>query len=631
VPTPAFDESKAIGSAEVQGTGGNGLKCHTAADAGSPTITILPEGANVIVMARPEGDWVSIACGGRLGFANVRYIYSGGAAPTDFSAEDTGGRVLVQGTGGGGLNCRASASLSGAHITLVPEGATLTIRGVPRGSWLPVVCAGRNGFVYVDYVSEPMGSSSTLQFTTASGSTATVVGTNGDGVRCRTRATTTDGAIITVLREGTRVTLRGTPSRGWAPVVCGGRNGYVSTDFLRITSGSDSSSGSGSTSGGSVPGSTSSGTARVTGTGSGGLNCRAGAGTQYRIITVLRAESTVTLRGAASGGWQPVVCGGQNGFVSSQYLTAASSGSGTGSTATGWATVTGTGGAGVRCRTRTTSLGANIMLVREGQRVALRGTPSRGWAPVICGGRNGYIALQYLSIGSGSTPGTTPAPSTTIGLRSGDHAKALSNLNLRYSASLGSGVAAVAPAGTVVLIRGGATNGFYPVDWDGLRGYMSDDYLAKSNAPLSQRGGSGSDTSGGGGATPGGGTSAAGNAIVNFAMGYRGYPYRWATHGPSSFDCSGFTYWVIKNVTGKNIWYGLYTQLSAGTPVSRSQLQPGDLVFFQNTYKAGVSHVGIYIGNNRFIHAQNESTGVVISDLHSSYYGPRWYGGVRIR
>jgi hypothetical protein len=72
VPTPAFDESKAIGSAEVQGTGGNGLKCHTAADAGSPTITILPEGANVIVMARPEGDWVSIACGGRLGFANVR-------------------------------------------------------------------------------------------------------------------------------------------------------------------------------------------------------------------------------------------------------------------------------------------------------------------------------------------------------------------------------------------------------------------------------------------------------------------------------------------------------------------------------------------------------------------------------
>jgi cell wall-associated NlpC family hydrolase len=81
---------------------------------------------------------------------------------------------------------------------------------------------------------------------------------------------------------------------------------------------------------------------------------------------------------------------------------------------------------------------------------------------------------------------------------------------------------------------------------------------------------------------------------------------------------------------GVNIGYGTWTQVSAGTRVSRDNLQPGDLVFFQNTYTAGLSHVGLYIGNGQFIHAENENTGVRISDLNSTYYGSRWYGAVRL-
>jgi cell wall-associated NlpC family hydrolase len=113
-------------------------------------------------------------------------------------------------------------------------------------------------------------------------------------------------------------------------------------------------------------------------------------------------------------------------------------------------------------------------------------------------------------------------------------------------------------------------------------------------------------------------------------MQYLGYPYVWATHGPSSFDCSGFTYWVVLNTLGIDIGTGLETQIAAGAPVSQSDLQPGDLVFFQNTFEWGLSHVGIYIGNGQFIHAENESTGVVISDLSSSYYSSHWYGAVRL-
>ena len=124
--------------------------------------------------------------------------------------------------------------------------------------------------------------------------------------------------------------------------------------------------------------------------------------------------------------------------------------------------------------------------------------------------------------------------------------------------------------------------------------------------------------------------SVAGNSIVDYALRYVGYPYVWATHGPYSFDCSGFTNWVIKNVTGKEIWYSVDSQWGYGTPVSRANLQPGDVVFFQNTYKFGLSHVGIYIGGGQFVHAGNESTGVHISDLNSSYYASRWYGARRM-
>jgi cell wall-associated NlpC family hydrolase len=86
----------------------------------------------------------------------------------------------------------------------------------------------------------------------------------------------------------------------------------------------------------------------------------------------------------------------------------------------------------------------------------------------------------------------------------------------------------------------------------------------------------------------------------------------------------------VLNTLGMDIGTGTFTQASSGRSVSRSSLQPGDLVFFQNTYTWGLSHVGIYIGNDQFIHAENESTGVKISSLSSDYYASRWYGAVRL-
>lgn len=124
------------------------------------------------------------------------------------------------------------------------------------------------------------------------------------------------------------------------------------------------------------------------------------------------------------------------------------------------------------------------------------------------------------------------------------------------------------------------------------------------------------------------GTSS-GRQIADFALKFEGYPYVYAGEGPNAFDCSGFTMFVIKKTLGLDITHDMFAQYDMGQEVDRNDLQPGDLVFFKNTYRRGMSHNGIYIGGGQFVHAENESTGVVISDLASDYYGERWYGAVR--
>jgi cell wall-associated NlpC family hydrolase len=108
--------------------------------------------------------------------------------------------------------------------------------------------------------------------------------------------------------------------------------------------------------------------------------------------------------------------------------------------------------------------------------------------------------------------------------------------------------------------------------------------------------------------------------IVVEAKKYIGTPYLWGGNTPSGFDCSGFVKYVFAKF-GDSLPRTTESQWSATTPVNSPSI--GDLVFFQ-TYKPGPSHVGIYLGNNKFISAA--SSGVTISDMTSSYWGTRYLG-----
>jgi cell wall-associated NlpC family hydrolase len=104
-------------------------------------------------------------------------------------------------------------------------------------------------------------------------------------------------------------------------------------------------------------------------------------------------------------------------------------------------------------------------------------------------------------------------------------------------------------------------------------------------------------------------------AAVAYALSQVGDAYVWGATGPSAFDCSGLTL-MAWSQAGVSLPHSAASQMSSGTPVSQSQLQPGDLVF----YYSPVHHVGIYIGNGRIVHAANPSDGVLVAPLLSMPY-----------
>jgi hypothetical protein len=117
------------------------------------------------------------------------------------------------------------------------------------------------------------------------------------------------------------------------------------------------------------------------------------------------------------------------------------------------------------------------------------------------------------------------------------------------------------------------------------------------------------------------------STLINIAHGYIGSPYSYGGTSSAGFDCSGFTQRVFID-GGSSLPRTTSGQFNVGASVSKDNLQPGDLVFF-NTNGKSVSHVGIYIGSNNFIHASS-SSGVMISSIYDPHYwGSRYIGARR--
>lgn len=234
-----------------------------------------------------------------------------------------------------------------------------------------------------------------------------------------------------------------------------------------------------------------------------------------------------------------------------------------------------------------------------------------------------------------------------------------SNVNLRRGPSTSYGRVAQADKGDQVYIIG-LNNGWYKVIYGSNICYIRSDYvelaeipyenqespnspkffrLGKStgtapsaaalNGSSSSSGSASNDSSESDSDDSGSTGSATGAQIVAEAQKYLGTPYVYGGASPSGFDCSGFVYYVLKQL-GYSPYRTPADQYTQGTYVAKSDLQPGDIVFFANTYASGLSHVGIYTGNGQFIHSPNSRSTVSYSDLTTGYWANHYYGARRM-
>ncbi len=233
------------------------------------------------------------------------------------------------------------------------------------------------------------------------------------------------------------------------------------------------------------------------------------------------------------------------------------------------------------------------------------------WSLVRYDGIVGYSAASYLGGFSGESSSLDDGLLMVVGT-GGD------GLSLREGPDVSAERMTLLAEGTVAWLLDGpvsdvAGDAWYQIEADGMVGWSHGAYLGAASS---------------GGSLAGASTTGA--AIVEAALGYIGVPYVWGGTTPDGFDCSGFTWFIVSNVADGSFPRPNEDQVVYGVEVAAGDLAPGDLVFFQNTYQWGLSHVGIYLGDGQFISASGEHDSVGISSLSDPYWSTRYVTARRV-
>jgi cell wall-associated NlpC family hydrolase len=124
-------------------------------------------------------------------------------------------------------------------------------------------------------------------------------------------------------------------------------------------------------------------------------------------------------------------------------------------------------------------------------------------------------------------------------------------------------------------------------------------------------------------------TTGRAQSVLSRAFALLGTPYRWGGTSTDGFDCSGLVGYVFRNALGIELPRVARDQAQTGTQIERSQLTAGDLVFF-STHSGGVDHVGIYVGDGKFLHAPRTGRDVTVSSLDSGYWNAKFIQARRV-
>lgn len=292
-------------------------------------------------------------------------------------------------------------------------------------------------------------------------------------------------------------------------------------------------------------------------------------------------------------------------------------------------------GSGLRLRAKANTSSAILDSASKGE-VAVVVSKQGDWYKVIYNLQEGYMHADYLSVASKENA------ELGYGKVNG------SSVNLRSGPSTSYNAVAKAAKGDKAYILG-INEGWYRVIYGEQICYIRSDYMDLTEVPYENQDSAKSPLFYRGGKSTGVTASASalksaenaekeeekeavvslGERIVSVAKTCLGVPYVWGGESMSGFDCSGLVYYVLRTL-GYSPYRTSSDQYKMGTYVSKSELQPGDIVFFAGTYKSGISHVGIYVGDGKFIHAPNSNSVVRYDTLSSGYYAEHYYGARRM-
>ena len=506
---------------------------------------------------------------------------------------------------GSEVNLRSGPGTNYRVIDCLTRGSSVTVTDRSGDTWYAVDYNGQSGFIAAGYldISEDDYGSVTVSSSTGNGYI------NAMYVRFRS-GPSSNSSILGEYNRGKAVTITGS-SGDWTACVIDGQAGYIHSQYLSSEpSGVDPYAGSVSLEidgsldsissdfvGGDsflpLPGAT---PAPVPPQGDDGLLPLPTA-TPSPVVTPAPTATPAPVEPQPTEAPAPTEApqSGQAGFINADY---------------------------VRFRTGPSTSYPIIDTYNKGTALTVTGT-SGDWTACIIDGVSGYVFTQYVTLSDQAgtelpdldLPESTPQPTVppedsaaqTPGYITGN------NVRMRAGPSTNSQILCELFYGNAVTITG-TSGDWTAVIYNGTPGYVYSQYV--------KAGSFGSTVS------PDAGGSVEGRQVAEFALQFVGYNYCWGGKSPETgFDCSGLVYYVYQQF-GYTLNRVACDQANNGVHVEPDQLQPGDILCFysSNDY---IGHVGIYIGDNKFVHAQNSATGVVVSALEG-YYANRGFEARRI-
>lgn len=570
-------------------------------------INTIGKGTKVEILST-EGGWYKVKIGSQEGYVSAQYVTVSGDNAGGSSVSSGAGTVNVS-----ALNVRSGPSTSSQSFGCVSHGTPVTIISSENGWYkvnVKVNGKTREGYVFAEYITAGSGSGGGQNNSSETPAEGTSGVCNVSALNIRKGAGTST-AVCGLLKKGNAVSVISKEGEWYkiSATINGSKvTGYVFADYITVNGDVPS--------GGETPedpseNNNSDGTEVVGKNGKCNvyaLNIRSQASTASSVIGSIKQNAIVSIL-EKSGDWYKVkaTVNGRTvtGYAYAEYLTLTDEGGSSETPDNNNSDTPAEGSAGtanvnsLNVRSKATTASSSYGTINTGTEVTILATEGQ-WYKVKTkvNGREvtGYVFATYIDVKSGNPNGST---GNNVVLPSGTYEEvdetvwATAGVNIRKGAGTNYAVVGSLSKNASIKRTGIGNNGWSRVDMGGITAYISSEYLTTANP------------------SP---TNATGEDVVAFAKQFEGNPYVWGGNDLNKgVDCSGFTQQVYLNF-GITLNRVADAQRSNGRRVSYSEAKPGDLIFYGSGGYA--THVAIYIGDGKIIHASSPTVGIIISNAN---------------